>query len=298
MALLLQPLDVLLPRQRRVRGVRVEPNRALGQDPLLAIMVARLADGIALSRVFIIPVREIRNLEVLRKRELVPDFEVSAAEHGRVDGEEHGLVACGFCALDQFDAVVALFEEVELERCWGVADCVFDVLEGLCCEAAQPHDGVLRLAGPGCCNLAVRVREAVHCGAGGADGGADFLAEDIYAGVDDGDVAEDARADAVFLVGADVLGERAAAVCAFVVVVASLLVHALGCEDAELFDGQAVQVGGLVVRHGDGIGGSSLDRAVRWEGECTQQWLQVEAPLSLYQAREMVSMTPFPGSAN
>ena len=76
MTLLLQPLDILLPRQRRIRGVRVESNGSLGKDSFLAIMIPRLANRVTLPRILIISIRKIRNLQVLRQCKLVSDFEV------------------------------------------------------------------------------------------------------------------------------------------------------------------------------------------------------------------------------
>ena len=244
---------------------------------------------------FVVAVGKVGDAEVLGEGELVSDLHVSAAQNGRVNGQQDSLVSFRFRPLDQLDAVVPLFEQVELQRHRRRTNRILDIFQRLRREAAQSHDNVLFLACARCRDLAIGVREAVHCGTRGADGHAGFLAEDIDGGVDDGDVAEDAWADAVFLVRGDVFGERSAGVCAFVVVVACLLVHALCCEDAELFDGETVQVSSIVVRHGDGIKGRSavIEGLERKKGTSSkgegheQQWLVAAAP-SLYQVREII----------
>lgn len=129
--LLLQPLDIPLPVQRRVRGVRVEGDWALGDIPLavlvgearLAVPPLELLLHVLLSpllplllslgvSVGVTLLLEVGDGEVRRQLELVPDFQVSASEHGRVHGEEDGLVARLFRPCEQLRAVLPLFKQV------------------------------------------------------------------------------------------------------------------------------------------------------------------------------------------
>lgn len=116
------------------------------------------------------------------------------------------------------------------------------------------------------------------------------MAEDIHAGVYGGDVAEDARADAVFGVGGEVFAESAAGVCAFVVVVAGLLVHFVVGDGFEFGDGEAVEVIVGVVGGGHNCG-YFLRFGLSWVGFnggfvpvlCNDlpHWLVVACPSSL-----------------
>lgn len=176
--LLLQPLDIPLPVQRRVGRVAVECNRASREHslPILARVSHRallplqllarvrldalryLTALLGLSvRVRVALLSEIRNLKVSGKLELVPDLEVAAAEHGRVDGQEDGFEAGLLGALDQLGAVVAVFEEVQLQHAGVVARCRGDFFERLGRERREAHDDALVRAGSGGALFAVFV---------------------------------------------------------------------------------------------------------------------------------------------
>jgi len=174
--------------------------------------------------------------------ELVAYLEVAPAEHGRVHGQQNGLVAGLFGAVDQFEAVCALLEEVELQHIGVVAAGLGDVFERAGAEGGQAHDYALGSAGASGCNFTVRVRKALHGSWGDAEGGAVRVAEDTDRGVDLGYVAQHAGTDAVFRIGGHVLGEGCAGVSSLVVIVACLFVHAFVGEALEFGDCEAVEV--------------------------------------------------------
>lgn len=165
-ALPLQPRDIPLPRQRRVRSVRVERNRPTRPRALRPIApprrtprratrrqrirtpVARAIRALGAARhdirrgLLVLARREVRNAERAGQLELVPDLEVAPPEHGRVDGEEDGLVACFLGARDQLLRVRALFEEVELQHVGDRAAFVRHVFERLRGEGGEAHEDV------------------------------------------------------------------------------------------------------------------------------------------------------------
>ena len=106
------------------------------------------------------------------------------------------------------------------------ADCRGDVFEGGGGEGGEAHGYVCFAAGFGGGDFAVGVGEALHGGGGDADWDGVAGAPDGDGGVDGGYVAQDPGSYAVLVVGCAVFEEGGARVCAFIVVVARLLVHA------------------------------------------------------------------------
>lgn len=212
LAAVLETRLTLLPRTR-ARLRRISQN-------------ARIRQRIVKPLLLLFRGREIRNLKVRRQLELVPDLQIPTAEKRRIDRKKHGFEPGLLGPRDQFAAVLALLEEVQLQHVGDQALGLFGhFLQTLGRETAQAHRYAGFLARARRAQLAIRVREALHSRRRHAQGDTVRMAEESDRGVDAGDVAQDARADAVFGVGVEVLAQRGAAVGALVVVVAGLLVH-------------------------------------------------------------------------
>lgn len=259
-ALLLQPADVPLPAQGRVRGVGVECYGALGGLPSLCAATAAAARGLFLPSlgfrrgsahdglrrgrggVF----GEVGDFVRFGQFELVADFHVAPPQHGRVDGQEDGLVAGFLGAPDQFLRVVALFEEVELEDSRVVAHRRGDVFEGRCREGGEAHGYVCFFTRFCRGDFAVWVGEALHGGWGYANGYGVAGAPYGDGGVNERYVPQDSGPYAVLAVGGAVFEEGGSRVGAFIVIVAGLLVHAECGVLFQLGDGEAIEVMWLV----------------------------------------------------
>lgn len=124
-----------------------------------------------------------------REFELVADFEVAPTEHGRVDGEQDGLVTCLFCAVDELGRVCTIFKEVKLENVGVGLARLGHVFEGARAERRQAHHYTFGLAGACRGEFAVRVRQFLHCRRGDAKGTTILVAKDVHRGVDLGYVA-------------------------------------------------------------------------------------------------------------